>query len=65
MVLMAQSKNFEKNWKLILTLIPKHHFILVTCSTIMQIYKNSQCLEAIVSKVKTQLNVTKISRLKF
>jgi hypothetical protein len=38
-VLMTQSKNFGNFSKLILTLIPKHHFILMTCSVIMQIYK--------------------------
>jgi hypothetical protein len=38
-VLMAQSKNFGNFIKLILSLIPKHHFILITCSPIMKMYK--------------------------
>jgi hypothetical protein len=40
-VLMAQSKNFANFMKLILALIPKHHFILMTCYDIMQIFENS------------------------
>jgi hypothetical protein len=56
-VLMAQSRNFGNYWKLILALISKQHFILMTSSTTTQIYKNSWCQEVIVSKVKTQLNI--------
>jgi hypothetical protein len=63
LVLMTQSKNFGNFMKLILTLIPKQHFILMTCSPSMQICKISRCLEEIVLKGKTQLNVIKISRL--
>jgi hypothetical protein len=48
MVLMAQSKNLGNFKKLNLILIPKHHFILMTCSANMQIYRNSQCQEGIV-----------------
>jgi hypothetical protein len=59
-VLMAQSKNFIK---LILTLIPKHDFIHMTCSAITQMYTNYRCQGEIISKVKTQLNVIKSSRL--
>jgi hypothetical protein len=62
-VLMAQSKNFRNFRKLIFTLIPKRYFILMTYSASMQIYKNSRCKEAIFSKVKTQLNIIKISKL--
>jgi hypothetical protein len=40
-VLMAQSMNFGNFRKLIFTLILKHHFIPMTCSASMQIYKNS------------------------
>jgi hypothetical protein len=61
-VLKAQSKNFVNFMKMILTLIPKHHFILMTCSASMQICKISICPEEIVSMGKTQLNVIKISR---
>jgi hypothetical protein len=43
-VLMAQSKNFRNFIKLILALLPKHHFILMTCSTIMKMYKKSSIL---------------------
>jgi hypothetical protein len=60
-VLMAQSKNFKKFMKFILTLIQKYHFILMTCSISMQICKISRCPEEIVSMGKTQLNVIKIS----
>jgi hypothetical protein len=63
LVLMAQSRNFGNSTKSIFALIPKHHFILMTCSTIKQIYRNSRFPEANVSKVKTQLNVIKISKL--
>jgi hypothetical protein len=62
-VLMTQSKNFGNFMKLIFTLIPKHHFILMTYSTSMQICKISRCPEEIVSMGKTQLNVIKIFRL--
>jgi hypothetical protein len=41
MVLMAQSRNFGNCVKLILAFIPKHDFILMTCSSVMQIHKNS------------------------
>jgi hypothetical protein len=52
-VLMAQSRNFGNFKKLILALIPKHHFILMNFYARMQIYKNSRCQKANVSKVKT------------
>jgi hypothetical protein len=61
-VLKDQSKNFGNFMKLILTLIPKQHFILMTCSASMQICKISRCSKEIVSMGKTQLNVIKISR---
>jgi hypothetical protein len=35
----------------------------MTCSTSMQMYKNSQCREVIVSKVQTQLNIINFSNL--
>jgi hypothetical protein len=62
-LVMAQYKIFRNFMKLILTLISKHHFIPMTCSASMQIWKISICLKEIVSKGKTQLNVIKISRL--
>jgi hypothetical protein len=58
MVMMAQSRNFGSFRKLILALIPKNHFILMTCSARREIYKNSRCHEGIVTQVKTQLNVS-------
>jgi hypothetical protein len=51
---MDQSRNFGKFMKLILAWVPKHHFILVTCSTITKIQKN-RCQEEIVSKMETQI----------
>jgi hypothetical protein len=45
--------------KLILALIPKRNFILVSGFAIMKMYKNFQRQEAIVSKVQTQLNIIK------
>jgi hypothetical protein len=38
-VLMVHSINFGNFMKLILTLIPKYYFILMTCSAVMQMYK--------------------------
>jgi hypothetical protein len=62
-VLMAPSKNFGNFVKLILALIPKYHFIPMTYSTIMQMYKNCWSQEEIVSNVKRELNGIKFSRL--
>jgi hypothetical protein len=55
MVLMTQSKNFGDFMKLNQALLLKHNFILMTCSTSMQVYKKSWCREVFRSKVKTEL----------
>jgi hypothetical protein len=51
-VLMAQYMTFGNFMKLILPLIPKYHFILMTWSAIIQIYKKKQCQKEIVSKAQ-------------
>jgi hypothetical protein len=40
LIIMPLSRIFDYFTKLILTLTPKHQFILVSCSPIMQIHKN-------------------------
>jgi hypothetical protein len=59
---MAQSTIFGNFIKSNLTLVAKHHFILMTCSAITQIEKN-RCRETFVSKVEKELNDIRFSKL--
>jgi hypothetical protein len=52
---MPLSKIFNYFTGLFFTLIPKHQFVLVSFSTIMQIHKKFRSQEAFISKVQTGL----------
>jgi hypothetical protein len=61
---MVDSRIFGILLKSSLAMIPKHDLILMCFSPIKKICKNNGGQQAIVSKVRKQLNVTRFFRLR-
>jgi hypothetical protein len=57
-VLVTQSRNFGHFMKPIYSSLPKHNFILITCSTCMQMYRNYWCQKVFVLKVQTAISIS-------
>jgi hypothetical protein len=58
----TQSGNFENLLELNQTLLPKENFLLMDCSTCVQIYKNYEDQQVFVSREQTEL-INSVSRL--
>jgi hypothetical protein len=58
----TQSGNFENLLELNQTLLPKENFLLMDCSTCVQIYKNYEDQQVFVSREQIEL-INSVSRL--